>query len=134
MPPLLKTLIHRLAASLVVLVGVSMLMFAIARVIPGDPARIALGPNATEAQVRALRHERHLDEPIPAQYWEYVRELVHGNFGTSLYSNRPVRVDIAQYLPATLELVFAAGLMIMLICLPVGRLSARYPGRIGDQL
>jgi peptide/nickel transport system permease protein len=133
MPPLLKTLIHRLAASLVVLVGVSMLMFAIARVIPGDPARIALGPNATEAQVRALRHERHLDEPIPAQYWEYVRELVHGNFGTSLYSNRPVRVDIAQYLPATLELVFASGLLMALIGVPAGVLSARYRGRWGDR-
>jgi peptide/nickel transport system permease protein len=132
MPPLLKTLIHRLAASLVVLVGVSMLMFAIARVIPGDPARIALGPNATEAQVRALRHERHLDEPIPAQYWEYVRELVHGNFGISLYSNRPVRVDIAQYLPATLELVFASGLLMALIGVPAGVLSARYRGRWGD--
>ena len=98
-----------------------MLMFAIARVIPGDPARIALGPNATEAQVQALRHERHLDEPLPLQYWEYVRELAHGNLGNSLYSNRPVRVDIAQYLPATLELVFTAGLMIVLIGLRVRR-------------
>jgi peptide/nickel transport system permease protein len=123
-----------LLASLVVLAGVSMLMFAIARVIPGDPARIALGPNATEAQVQALRRERHLDQPLPLQYWEYVRELMHGNLGNSLYSNRPVRVDIAQYLPATLELVFTAGLMIVLIGLPVGVLSARYRGRWGDNL
>jgi peptide/nickel transport system permease protein len=134
MSPLLKTLIHRLVASLVVLAGVSMLMFLIARVIPGDPARIALGPNATEAQVQALRHERHLDEPIPVQYWEYIRELAHGNLGNSLYSNRPVRVDIAQYLPATLELVFAAGLMMTLIGIPVGVLSARYRGRWGDHV
>lgn len=134
MPPLAQTLIHRLVASLVVLVGVSMLMFAIARVMPGDPARIALGPNATEAQVQALRKERHLDQPIPQQYWEYVRELARGNLGNSLYSNRPVRVDIAQYLPATLELVFTAGLMIVLIGLPVGVLSARYRDRWGDYL
>src|SRR5579862_5750347 len=104
MSPLAQTLIHRLLASLVVLAGVSMLMFAIARVIPGDPARIALGPNATDAQVQALRHERHLDQPIPEQYWFYVRELAHGNLGNSLYSNRPVAIDIEQYLPATLEL------------------------------
>jgi peptide/nickel transport system permease protein len=134
MSPLAHTLIHRLLASLVVLAGVSMLMFAIARVIPGDPARIALGPNATEAQVEALRHERHLDEPLPLQYWEYVRELAHGNLGNSLYSNRPVRVDIAQYLPATLELVFTAGLMIVVIGLGAGVLSARYRGRWGDNL
>jgi peptide/nickel transport system permease protein len=134
MSPLLKALVHRLIASFVVLVGVSMLMFAIARVIPGDPARIALGPNATEAQVKALRHERHLDQPIPLQYIEYVRELARGNLGNSLYSNRPVRVDIAQYLPATLELVFTAGLMIVVIGLGAGVLSARYRGRWGDNL
>jgi peptide/nickel transport system permease protein len=134
MSPLVRTLIHRLVASLVVLAGVSMLMFVIARVIPGDPARIALGPNATEAQVEALRHERHLDQPIPVQYWEYVREVAHGNLGNSLYSNRPVRQDIAQYLPATLELVFIAAAMIVLIGIPVGVLSARYRGRLGDHL
>ena len=134
MSPLVRTLIHRLVASLVVLAGVSMLMFVIARVIPGDPARIALGPNATEAQVEALRHERHLDQPIPVQYWEYVREVAHGNLGNSLYSNRPVRKDIAQYLPATLELIFIAATMIVLIGIPVGVLSARYRGRLGDHL
>ncbi len=132
MSPLLHTLIHRLIASLVVLVGVSMLIFAIARVIPGDPARIALGPNATEAQVQALQRERHLDAPIPIQYWFYVRDLLHGNLGNSLYSNRPVRVDIAQYLPATLELVVTAGLMIVLIGIPLGVVSARYRGHWGD--
>jgi peptide/nickel transport system permease protein len=134
MPPLLNTLLHRLVASLVVLVGVSMLMFAIARIIPGDPARIALGPNATEAQVQALRQERHLDAPIPIQYWNYVRDLARGDLGRSLYSNRPVSVDIAQYLPATLELIFAAGLMIVFLGIPVGVLSARYRGRIGDRV
>ena len=134
MSPLVRTLIHRLAASLVVLAGVSMLMFVIARVIPGDPARIALGPNATEAQVEALRRERHLDQPIPVQYWEYVREVARGNLGNSLYSNRPVRQDIAQYLPATLELIFAAAAMIVLIGIPVGVLSARYRRRLGDHL
>jgi peptide/nickel transport system permease protein len=134
MSPLVRTLIHRLVASLVVLAGVSILMFVIARVIPGDPARIALGPNATEAQVEALRHERHLDQPIPVQYWEYLREVAHGNLGNSLYSNRPVRQDIAQYLPATLELIFIAAAMIVLIGIPVGVLSARYRGRLGDHL
>jgi peptide/nickel transport system permease protein len=134
MSPLLQTLLHRLAASLVVLIGVSMLMFAIARVLPGDPARIALGPMATEKQVQALRSERHLDAPLPVQYWEYVRELARGNLGNSLYSNRPVLVDIAQYLPATLELIFTAALMIVLIGIPTGVLSARYQGRWGDHL
>ena len=84
--------------------------------------------------MQALRHERHLDQPIPVQYWEYVREVAHGNLGNSLYSNRPVREDIAQYLPATLELIFTAAAMIVLIGIPVGVLSARYRGRLGDHL
>ena len=132
MPPLLRMLLSRLTASLVVLVGVSLLMFMIARVIPGDPARIALGPNATAAQVAALRHERHLDAPLPVQYWEYVRELAKGDFGTSLYSNRPVAVDLAQYLPASLELIVVAALLMVLLGLPVGIASARYRGSWAD--
>ncbi len=132
MSPLRNTLLHRLLASVVVLVGVSMLMFAIARVIPGDPARIALGPNATAAQVAALRHQRHLDAKLPVQYWVYMRDLLHGDLGTSLYSNRPVAVDIAQYLPATLELIFSAAAMMVLIGLPAGIMSARYRDRWPD--
>ncbi len=132
MPPLLRTLLSRLVASVLVLAGVSVLMFLIARVIPGDPARIALGPNATPAQVDALRHERHLDAPLPVQYWEYVRELGHGDFGTSLYSNRPVRTDLEQYLPASLELIAVAALLMVLLGLPAGVLSARFRGSAPD--
>ena len=68
MPPVVRLLAKRLGTSLIVLVGVSMLIFAIARVIPGDPARIALGPLATAEQVTALRARLHLDQPIVAQY------------------------------------------------------------------
>ena len=61
MPPFLRLLAKRLGTSLIVLIGVSLLIFAIARVIPGDPARIALGPNATPEAVAALRDKLHLD-------------------------------------------------------------------------
>jgi peptide/nickel transport system permease protein len=113
MPPLLRALSRRLGASLIVLVGVSMLIFAIARVIPGDPARIALGANATPAQVAALRTARHLDAPVPVQYGYFLWDLAHGDLGVSLYTTRPVTTDIAQFLPATLELVIAAGLLMV---------------------
>ena len=102
-----RLLIGRLGISALVLVGVSALIFLIARVIPGDPARIALGPNATQEQVSKLRAELHLDEPVIAQYGYFVRDLARGELGMSLYTNRPVTTDIAQFLPATLELVFA---------------------------
>jgi peptide/nickel transport system permease protein len=124
--PVIRLLAKRLGTSLIVLIGVSMLIFAIARVIPGDPARIALGPNASTEQVNVLRERLHLDQPIVAQYGHFVADLVRGDLGVSLYTNRPVMADIAQFLPATLELVFVAGIMMVLIGLPLGILSARY--------
>lgn len=132
MPPLARVLLQRLGTSLLVLVGVSMLIFAIARIIPGDPARIALGPNATAEQVSDLRAELHLDDPIWVQYGYFVRDLSQGDLGTSLYTNRPVTMDIAQFLPATLELVIVAGIMMVGIGLPLGILSARYRGSFVD--
>ena len=134
MSAILNLLLKRLGISLIVLVGVSMLIFAIARVIPGDPARIALGPNATVEQVQNLRDEMHLDEVLPIQYGFFVRDVLRGDLGTSLYTNRPVTQDIAQFLPATLELVFLAGIIMVAVGLPLGILAARYRGRWPDHL
>ncbi len=128
MSPVVRLLVKRLGISLIVLVGVSMLIFAIARVIPGDPARIALGPNASAEQVEALRDRLHLDEPLPVQYGYFLADLARGDLGVSLYTNRPVMADIAQFLPATLELIIVAGIMMIGIGLPLGVLSARYRG------
>lgn len=134
MSPVLHLLLRRLGISVVVLIGVSMLIFAIARVIPGDPARIALGPNATPEQVERIRAEMHLDEPIPVQYGYFLRDLARGDLGTSLYTNRPVTTDIAQFLPATLELVILAGIIMVAVGLPLGILAARHRGRWPDHL
>ncbi|MBN9017060.1 MAG: ABC transporter permease [Rhizobiales bacterium] len=129
-----KSALRRLGAALIVMVGISMLIFAIARVMPGDPARIALGPNASAAQVAALRAERHLDAPLPVQYWEFVKALSRGDLGKSLYTNRPVTTDIAQFLPATLELVIVSSIIMVLIGLPIGILSAHFRGRLPDHV
>lgn len=128
MSPFLRLLAKRLGTSLIVLIGVSLLIFAIARVIPGDPARIALGPNATPEAVAALRDKLHLDASFFAQYGYFLADLARGDLGISLYTNRPVMADIAQFLPATLELVVVSGLMMIAIGLPLGILSARYRG------
>lgn len=111
-----------------------MLIFIIARIIPGDPARIALGPNATTEAVANLRTTLHLNDSIIVQYGYFIKELSQGNLGISLYTNRPVLTDIAQFLPATLELVFIAGLMMVTIGLPLGMISARHRGRFADNL
>lgn len=128
MNALVRLLLKRLGISLIVLVGVSMLIFAIARIIPGDPARIALGPNATAEQIATLRQQMHLDDPVVTQYGYFLRDLLHGDLGQSLYTNRPVLADIAQFLPATLELVLVSGLMMIGFGLPLGVLSARHRG------
>ena len=132
MTPIARLLAKRLGTSLLVLFGVSILIFAIARIIPGDPARIALGPNATAEQVAALRAALHLDDPVWVQYGYFLGDLLCGDLGVSLYTNRPVTTDIAQFLPATLELVLVAGMMMVAIGLPLGILSARYRGRLAD--
>ncbi|WP_299346504.1 ABC transporter permease [uncultured Maritalea sp.] len=134
MSPVLHLLMRRLGISVIVLIGVSMLIFGIARVIPGDPARIALGPNATPEQVVDLRQELHLDEPIFVQYGYFVADLFKGDLGKSLYTNRPVVQDIVEFLPATLELVIAAGILMICIGLPLGMVSARYRGRWPDNV
>lgn len=134
MLPVLRILLRRLGISAVVLVGVSMLIFAIARVIPGDPARIALGPSASAEQVTALRAEMHLDEPLVAQYGHFVSDVLRGDLGQSLYTNRPVTRDIAEFLPATLELVIFAGILMVALGLPLGILAARHRGRWPDHL
>lgn len=131
---LARGITSRLASTLLVLVGVSMLIFFIARIIPGDPARIALGARATVEQVEQMRETLHLNEPIVVQYFYFMRNLLQGDLGISLYTNRPVMVDIVQFLPATLELVFLAGIMMVGIGLPLGAIAARYRGRWPDNV
>ena len=126
MTPALRIFLNRLGTSLLVLFGVSVLIFLIARVIPGDPARIALGPNATAEAVAALRQQLHLNDPIVAQYGYFVAGLLHGDLGISLYTNRPVMADLAQFLPATLELIAVSALMIVGFGLPLGIAAARW--------
>lgn len=116
------------------LLGVSMLIFAVARVIPGDPARVALGPNATAEAVANLRSALRLDAPIVVQYGYYMAGLARGDLGISLYTNRPVSTDIAEFLPATLELILVAGVMMAGIGLPLGIVAARHRGRWPDHL
>jgi peptide/nickel transport system permease protein len=128
MSSLARLIAKRFGTSLVVLIGVSLLIFAIARVIPGDPARIALGPNATADAVAALRERLHLNDTFIEQYGYFLADLFRGDLGISLYTNRPVMTDIAQFLPATLELVIVSGIMMVAFGLPLGILSARYRG------
>ena len=118
--------LKRILGAGITLVGVSILIFAIARLIPGDPARLALGPAATAEQVEALSVRLGLNRPLPVQYLEYVRGLFRGEMGVSLYTNRSVADDLAAGLPATIELVLASAVIMTVLGLSFGIISARW--------
>ena len=122
-------IIRRLLWSLLVLFGLSVVIFTIARVVPGDPARIALGPLATPDQVAELRSEMGLDLAIWQQYGRFAGGLLQGDLGQSLLTLRSVNEDIAQTFGATFELVAATILFSLLIGIPAGVLAARNKDR-----
>lgn len=129
-----RYLVRRLFACLATFVGVSILIFGIARVIPGDPARIALGPTATDEQVREFRIQLGLDQPLPQQYAHYVSGLLHGDLGVSLYTNAPVARDLRAGFPATFELVLVATLFMVGIGIPLGVIAARHRDGAADNV
>ena len=112
--------------SILVLVGLSVLIFIIARILPGDPARLALGPFASQEMVARLRHQMGMDQPLHLQYVAYVRGIFHGDLGLSFQTRRSVSLDIAHYLPATFELVLVAIIWVLIIGVPFGILAGRY--------
>ena len=117
-------LLRRLALLVFVLIGVSLLTFTLSHVVPADPARLAAGPRATEKQVQLFRQKLGLDRPLPEQYVTYMAGLLRLDFGYSLTSRRPVREDLQEYFPATIELALAAMLISLVVGIPLGVLSA----------
>ena len=117
-------LIRRLSLLVLVLLGVSLLTFFISHVVPSDPARQAAGPHASSEQVQILRAKLGLDKPLPEQYWIFMKGLLKGDLGYSLYSRRNVSEDIKAYFPATIELTITAMLICIVVGVPLGILSA----------
>src|SRR5580692_5253485 len=108
---MLAYILRRILLLAPVLAGLTILVFAIIRLLPGDPARLAAGPNATPSEIAEVVSTFGLDQPLPVQYWHYATGLLRGDWGRSLYTRRPVLQDLEVYLPATLELVIAAMLL-----------------------
>ena len=119
-------LLQRAITLLLVLLGLAILIFVIARIVPGDPARIALGPLATAEQVSELREEMGLDNSFPVQLWTYLSGLAQGDLGKSLLTSRPVMDDIRGALPATFELVLFTIVLQVVISIPLGVVAAIY--------
>jgi peptide/nickel transport system permease protein len=125
-------LLRRIVGIAAVMIGVSVITFAISHLVPADPAVAALGDHATDDQIAAFRAEYHLDRPLPEQYATYVVGLVHGDLGKSIRTRRAVADDLADSFPATLELSFAALAVSLLVGIPAGIWSAIHRGRLPD--
>ena len=128
----LAFLIRRLVGIAAVMIGVSVITFAISHVIPADPAVAALGDHATDEQIAAFRAEYKLDRPLPEQYLTYVNGLLHGDLGRSIRTRRSVADDLADSFPATFELSFTALLVSIVVGIPAGIWSAISRGRLPD--
>ncbi len=129
---MLNYTIRRLFFVLFVVWGVSLATFFISQVVPGDPALVALGDKATDEMIANFRVKNGLDQPIVAQYFNYVGRLLQGNLGTSLRTGRPIIDDLRDFFPGTLELSITALLIAALIGIPAGILAALNQNKAPD--
>jgi peptide/nickel transport system permease protein len=128
----LSFLFRRVLWSLLVLAGLSIVIFTIARVVPGDPARMALGPRATPEQVAALQATLGLDRPLLEQYGLFIEGLTRGDLGKSLLTERPVNDDIRDTFAATFELVLCTVALAMALGVPLGMIAAYWKDQWPD--
>ena len=125
-------ILKRLGYSAVSLFGLSILIFLIARVLPGDPARLALGPRAPQSAVDALKAALHLNDPIYIQYGYWLEGIFTGDWGIALFTQRNVLLDVQEFLPATIELILAAAILDIIIAVPLGVIAGRWANSVVD--
>jgi ABC-type dipeptide/oligopeptide/nickel transport system permease component len=128
----LEFILRRLLTSIFVLIGVSIITFTLARVIPNNVAALYIGPKARVEDIARVTTELGLDKPLPVQYAIYMHNLLHGDLGTSVATKRPVLVELSTRLPATLELLITGMCLAVLFGVPMGVLSARWQGKTVD--
>lgn len=127
-------LAKRLVHSVFVLLGLSIAIFLIARIVPGDPVRLAVGARAPQWVVDNMREHMHLNEPLHIQYGYWLRDALKGDFGISLVTRRGVAEDIKEFFPATLEVAIYSLLISVTGALSFGTISARYKDRWPDNV
>lgn len=117
-------IVRRILQTIPVLLGVSLVVFLIMQMVPGDPATLLAGEGATKETIEMIRHQLGLDRPILYQYFDYVIHAVQGDFGESLRSSRPVLDEILVRLPITLELALASIFITVVLGMVAGIISA----------
>src|ERR671939_398841 len=125
-------IVRRLIGTIPVLLLVTLVVFSLIHLIPGDVATAVLGEEATPQAKAELRHQLGLDTPLPIQYLTWLWRALHGDLGRSLIDQTPVAHTIAQRLPVTIELALASFLVALLIAIPTGILAATQRGKLAD--
>jgi peptide/nickel transport system permease protein len=129
---MVATLLQRLLSGVVILLGVTLLTFVIAFVVPADPARTVAGPKADEATVRAIRTSLGLDQPVAVQYFRYLRRLAQGDLGRSYLTGQRVLDAILERFPATAFLAMASLGLAVVLGVGLGCLTALRQGSSTD--
>lgn len=117
-----------------ILLGVSFIIFVSVRALPGDPARLMAGPEATQDAVDDMRVRMGLDRPLMVQYAAFLKDATKGDFGTSIRSQRPVSQELSRRFTATIELAGVAYFFATIIGVPAGMIAAIYKGRAPDHM
>ena len=131
---MVKYLVRRFVLMIAILLLVSIIIFALVNILPGDPARLMLGQEASPEALAALRAEMGLNDPLYIQYVHWLANILHGDFGYSLRDHTPVLQVLLQKIPVTLELTIFSFIIAILIAIPVGILSATRRGKLSDYL
>lgn len=127
-------IVRRLGLAIPVLFGLIVLTFLMIRIVPADPAAMLAGDQATPAQIEAIRTQYGFDRSLGEQFVLYMKQVLSGTFGTSYITQRPVMEDIADRIPATLELTLFSMTIAVLVGIPLGVLAAAYHNRLLDHL
>lgn len=130
----MRRLTEQLFDTLIVLFGVSTLVFLLLVLIPGDPVDVILGESAQAADRDAMRSALGLDRPLFERWAVFYADLLRGDLGDSLVRHRPVAELIGERVPATLQLAGAAFAFVVLVAMPLGIVAARYRGRPADRI
>ncbi len=124
----------RLLLMIFVLFGVTLIIFGMIHLVPGDPAFLILGDRATEAKAAELRHQLGLDQSLPLQYWHFISGVFHGNFGMSLLYRQPVNSLVFRRIPVTFFLTGYAMVLTAIITLPISLWAATHKNKLSDHL
>ena len=126
--------VRRLIQLVPIVLGVTILVFFLIHLVPGDPARTMLGNHATPQKVALLRHEWGLDKPLAVQYWRFLGRMVHGDLGSSLFYSVPAGRLVVQRLPPTLWLIGLGTVLAVLIAVPLAALAATKRDHLPDHV